>query len=55
MARPAGFEPATLGLAYHLQLSLLPDTFLDICGLDHLFTISGAARMASTEPYENQP
>jgi len=24
MARPAGFEPATLGLAYQLQLSLLP-------------------------------
>jgi hypothetical protein len=28
---------------------------LYVCGLDHLFTVSGAARMASTEPYENQP
>jgi len=54
MARPAGFEPATLGLAYQLQLSLLSRMTRNICGLDHLFTISGAARMASTEPRDNQ-
>ncbi len=48
MARPAGLEPATLGLAYPLQLSL-PEV-ASVWGLDHLFTVSGVARMASTDP-----
>ncbi len=36
-------------LSLPLQFSLLTPSWV-ICGLDHLFTISGAARMASTEP-----
>jgi hypothetical protein len=51
MARPAGFEPATLGLAYQLRLST-PQP--GVCGLDYLFTISGVARIVSTEPSENR-
>ena len=47
LARPAGFEPATLGLAYQLRLST-PQP--GVCGLDYLFTISGVARIVSTEP-----
>ncbi len=53
MARPAGFEPATLGLAYQLRLST--PQYLDwVCGLDYLFTITGVARIVSTEPIDNQ-
>ncbi len=52
MARPAGFEPATLGLAYQLRLST--PFIIKVCGLDYLFTISGVARIVSTEPCENQ-
>ena len=52
MARPAGFEPATLGLAYQLRLST--PHYIWVCGLDYLFTISGVARIVSTEPAENQ-
>ena len=52
MARPAGFEPATLGLAYQLRLSA--PHCIWVCGLDYLFTISGVARIVSTEPAENQ-
>ena len=52
MARPAGFEPATLGLAYQLRLST---PRLRVCGLDYLFTISGVARIVSTDPFGRQP
>jgi len=50
LARPAGFEPATLGLAYQLRLSTPRNR---VCGLDYLFTISGAARIVSTDPFDN--
>jgi len=53
MARPAGFEPATHGLAYQLRLST--PRRRRVCGLDYLFAISGAARIVSTEPSENRP
>jgi len=53
MARPAGFEPATLGLAYQLRLST-PQYINWVCGLDYLFTITGVTRIVSTEPVENQ-
>ena len=53
MARPAGFEPATAGLAYQLPLSRPRPC--RVCGLDYLFAISGAARIVSTEPCENRP
>ena len=49
MARPAGFEPATHGLAYQLRLSTPRKR---VCGLDYLFAISGAARIVSTDPLE---
>ena len=49
MARPAGFEPATLGLAYQLRLST-PQYINWVCGLDYLFTITGVARIVSTDP-----
>ena len=52
LARPAGLEPATPGLAYHLLLS--QPLVYKVCGLDYLFTISGATRIVSTEPYDNQ-
>ena len=51
VARPAGLEPATLGLAYQLPFSR---PHIRVCGLDYLFTISGAARIVSTEPCDNQ-
>ena len=50
MARPAGFEPATLGLAYQLRLST-PQYINRVCGLDYLFTITGVARIVSTDPH----
>ncbi len=53
MARPAGLEPATAGLAYQLPLSRPPGKLAGVCGLDYLFTISGAARIVSTEPVES--
>jgi hypothetical protein len=53
MARPAGLEPATLGLAYQLRLST-PPLMSRVCGLDYLFTISGVARIVSTESIDNQ-
>ncbi len=67
MARPAGLEPATAGLAYLLPLSR-PQALLQspssgpwldtpgppeaccVWGLDYLFTVSGAARIVSTDP-----
>jgi len=52
MARPAGFEPATLGLAYHYSFRYPAIHRFD--GLDYLFTISGVARIVSTEPFDNQ-
>ena len=52
MARPAGLEPATVGLAYHYSFHCLAKR---VCGLDYLFTVSGAARIVSTEPYDSQP
>ena len=52
MARLEGLEPSTAGLAYQLPLSRpLP---YRVCGLDYLFAISGAARIVSTEPCDNQ-
>ena len=56
MARPAGLEPATFGLAYQLPLSR-PRARVGrarVRGLDYLFAISGAARIVSTEPCESQ-
>ena len=47
---PGNFvEPATLGLAYQLRLST-PQYTSWVCGLDYLFTITGVARIVSTEP-----
>jgi len=48
MARPAGLEPATYGLAYHYRFH--DPRFYGVCGLDYLFTVAGAARIVSTEP-----
>jgi len=52
VARPAGLEPATAGLAYPLPLSRPPAPWLraGVRGLDYLFTVSGAARIVSTDP-----
>ena len=51
MARPEGLEPSTLGLAYPLLLSQPgADIPAPVCGLDYLFTVSGAARIVSTDP-----
>jgi len=51
LARPAGLEPATLGLAYQLRLSTPHRHCVGrVCGLDYLFTISGVARIVSTDP-----
>ena len=47
MARPAGLEPATYGLAYHYRFH---DPLYGVCGLDYLFTVTGATRIVSTEP-----
>ncbi|MEL6624298.1 MAG: hypothetical protein AAFO96_24620 [Bacteroidota bacterium] len=44
---PPGLEPGTCCLAYHYSFHC-PQMRFD--GLDHIFTISGAARMASTDP-----
>ena len=50
---PGNFvEPATLGLAYQLRLST--PHYIWVCGLDYLFTVSGAARIVSTEPRDSQ-
>ena len=49
MARPAGLEPATPGLAYHYGFRR-PHSKHGVCGLDYLFTVSGAARIVSTDP-----
>jgi len=44
-----------LSLPTTVFTAVLPvKTGTNICGLDHLFTVSGAARMASTEPHDNQ-
>jgi len=43
---PAGFEPATHGLTYHYSFHCGKY----ICGLDYIFTVSGVARIVSTEP-----
>ena len=53
LARPAGLEPATLGLAYHYCFHSHRE-ITGVCGLDYLFTVSGAARIVSTEPYDAQ-
>jgi len=52
MARPAGFEPATHGLAYHYAFRRPQGAFFshEVCGLDYLFALSGAARIVSTDP-----
>ncbi|WP_207679649.1 hypothetical protein [Desulfonema magnum] len=52
LVRLAGFEPATYGLAYHYRFPCQPGRV--VCGLDHIFTISGAAHMASTDPYHRK-
>ena len=54
MARPAGLEPATPGLAYHYCFHS-HRKITGVCGLDYLFTVSGAARIVSTEPHDVQP
>ena len=48
MARPAGFEPATLGLAYHFRFR--GPRGCEVRGLDYLFAVAGAARIVSTDP-----
>ena len=45
-----GFEPLTDGLAYHYDFH---HKQIVICGLDYIFTISGATRIVSTEPHDN--
>ncbi|MGB3584991.1 MAG: hypothetical protein WBA23_00565 [Tunicatimonas sp.] len=47
----SGLEPETYCLAYQLLLSQL--RLSRICGLDHIFAVSGVVRMASTEPPNN--
>lgn len=42
---PVGIEPTTHGLAYHYGFR---HRFY-VCGLDYIFTISGATRVVSTE------
>ena len=51
MARPAGFEPATLGLAYHLQLSLLSKQFSP--GTFVVWTISSPLQVPHVWPLRN--
>ena len=46
-----GFEPPTDGLAYHYGFHHQRNT---VCSLDYNFTISGATRLVSTEPHDNQ-
>ncbi len=53
LARPTGLEPVTYGLAYPLRFSPPPELPLSnpgVCGLDYIFTISGGARIVSTDP-----
>lgn len=51
MARPTGLEPVTYGLAYPLRLSPPAESISPtVCGLDYIFTISGGARIVSTDP-----
>ncbi len=48
-----GLEPVTYGLAYPLRFSPPPELPLSnpgVCGLDYIFTISGGARIVSTDP-----
>ena len=54
IASREGFEPPTDCLAYHYSLRCQKDiSFTSVCGLDHIFTVSGGVRMASTEPCDN--
>lgn len=53
MARLAGLEPATYGLAYHFDFRRRKIHFY-VRGLDHIFTISGGVRMASTDPFTDR-
>ena len=53
MASREGFEPPTDCLAYHYGLRRQRHHCHLVCGLDHIFTISGGMRMASTEPCDN--
>ena len=45
------FELPTDGLAYHYDFRHQQTV---VCGLDYIFTISGATRIVSTEPHDNQ-
>ena len=47
---PVGIEPTTHGLAYHYGFRHRSCT---VCSLDYIFTITGAARVVSTEPQDN--
>lgn len=51
MASQKGFEPLTDGLAYHYDFR--HQTNMVVCGLDYIFTISGATRIVSTDPHDN--
>ncbi len=51
MASREGFEPPTDGLAYHYDFR--HQHGVAVCGLDYIFTISGATRVVSTEPHDN--
>jgi len=50
---PEGFEPSTYGLAYHYSFHC-QQFHIIVCGLDHIFAVSGGMRMASTEPCDNR-
>lgn len=45
-----GLEPPTCGLAYHYSFHCHT---IYVCGLDYIFTISGATRIVSTESTRN--
>jgi hypothetical protein len=51
MMSQEGFEPPTHALAYHYDFRHQSNT---VCGLDYIFTVSGATRVVSTEPHDNQ-
>ena len=51
--RPTGLEPVTYGLAYHYSFHCTTGfENPPLCGLDYIFTISGGARIVSTDPLQ---
>lgn len=49
--RPTGFEPVTYYLASHYNFRYSAKSRFG--GLDYIFTVSGAARVVSTEPVDS--